>query len=78
MAETVEAVYEKGVFKPLQDAALSEGEKVTLLISPASHRRTPAEILKLAHSVYQGLSEAEIAEVEAIAFDRSRFFTERS
>jgi hypothetical protein len=35
---------------------------------------TPEEILALAAAVYEGLSEDEIREIEAISLDRSSFF----
>jgi hypothetical protein len=36
-------------------------------------RLSPDEILDLAHQVYEGLSDEEIAEIEAIALDRTNF-----
>jgi len=34
MAQVVEAVYENGIFRPLQPPNLSEGQVVQLLVSP--------------------------------------------
>jgi predicted DNA-binding antitoxin AbrB/MazE fold protein len=45
MSRTIEAVYENGVFKPLEPATLSEGEhvQVTLPVAPPeTHRRLAA------------------------------------
>lgn len=37
----------------------------------------PSDILELATSVYEGLTDAEIDEIEEIAFDRTSFFRDR-
>src|SRR4051812_42566504 len=34
MAQTIEAVYEQGVFKPLETVELPEGQKVALSVEP--------------------------------------------
>lgn len=74
MTQTVEAVYEKGVFKPLNPVQIQEGQKVSLLVEPMAMTRQEAEAhLREWQRVYEGLSEEEIAEVEAIALDRSNF-----
>lgn len=77
MAQTIEAVYEQGVFKPLQPVELAEGQKVMLSVEPEKRRLAPDEMLALAHKVYEGLSEEDIAEIEAIALDRSNFLRKR-
>ncbi len=38
MAQTIEAVYEQGVFKPLQPVQLTEGQKVTLSVEAEKQR----------------------------------------
>jgi predicted DNA-binding antitoxin AbrB/MazE fold protein len=72
----VEAVYENGVFRPLTPLGepIKEGKKVRRSIDAAL---SPEEMLRLATSVYEGLSEEEIAEIEKIALDRSDFFGSR-
>jgi predicted DNA-binding antitoxin AbrB/MazE fold protein len=73
MSQTIGAVYERGVFRPLEPVELPEGERVELAISPAGGYLTPAEMEALAGRVYEGLSEEEIDEIEAMALDRGRF-----
>ena len=43
-----------------------------------SSKRSPDDILGLAAQVYAGLSDADLADVENIAANRSSFFGERS
>ncbi len=76
MTRTLEAVYEGGVLKPLEDPGLEENQRVLLEIrtEPTEER---SSAIAAWHRVYEGLSEDEIAEVEAIALDRSRFSREK-
>jgi predicted DNA-binding antitoxin AbrB/MazE fold protein len=73
MPQKVEAIYENGLLKPLEALALPEGQRVLVTIEPQAEQLSPDEILALARRVYEGLSEEEIAEIEAIALDRSNF-----
>lgn len=75
--QTIEAIYQNGMFKPLKPVSdeISEGETVEITIS--EKRLSPEEMLKLASQVYEGLSEEDIAEIERIALDRSNFFGDR-
>jgi len=73
MTRKVPAVYEQGVLKPLEPLALPEGQRVTVTVEPVEEQLSPDEILDLAHQVYEGLSDEEIAEIEAIALDRTNF-----
>ena len=78
--ETIAAIYENGVFRPLDpvDGSVSEGQRVDLVVMPVAQTTlTPDEILALAASVYDGLSEEEINELEKIALDRSNWSTGR-
>ena len=77
MTQTMEAIYENGVFKPLNNvsAEITEGGKVEITIT--DKRLSAEEMLKLASQVYEGLSEEDINEVEQIALDRSNFFGNR-
>lgn len=77
MTQTIEAVYQNGMFKPLKPISeeIAEGETVEITIN--EKRLSPEEMLKLASQVYEGLSEENIAEVERIALDRSNFFGDR-
>lgn len=69
----IEAIYENGRFRPLEPVALEEGQKVSLVVQsvPAKHL-SPAEYVQLAQKVYAGLTDEEIAEIEAIALERCR------
>ena len=71
--QTIEAIYQNGMFKPLKPVSdeISEGETVEITIS--EKRLSPEEMLKLASQIYEGLSEEDIAEIERIALDRSNF-----
>lgn len=75
MVHSIDAIYEGGVFRPTSDAAppLPDGAEVRLTVEPV---REPAvsDVLALGASVYAGLCEEEVAEVERIARDRSGFF----
>lgn len=77
MTQTIEAIYQNGIFKPLNPVSeeISEGEKVEITIN--DKRISPEEMLKLASQVYEGLSVDDIAEIERIALDRSNFFGDR-
>lgn len=70
MARTIEAVYENGVFKPLESVQLEEGQRVQVYLpyEPGSGPTTPEEVadmIRLAHSVFEGLSDQDIAEIES-------------
>jgi predicted DNA-binding antitoxin AbrB/MazE fold protein len=72
MTQVIDAVYEKGAFRPLVaiEPALAEGQQVRVTVETD----TTNMILALAASVYDGLSKDDIADVERIALDRSSFF----
>jgi predicted DNA-binding antitoxin AbrB/MazE fold protein len=71
--ETIEAVFEHGGFRLLQqpNIALHDGQQVRLVVET---EESPETILALASTVYKGLSSEEIAEVERIALQRREFF----
>ena len=77
MTQTIEAVYQNGMFKPLSPVSeeITEGKRVELTI--ADKKLSPEEFLELASQVYEGLSEEDIDEIERIALDRSNFFGDR-
>ena len=69
MKNTFEAVFEDGVFKPVQRPEIPEGEHVQLTVETTE----PAggeDPLELAARVYRGLQPEEIDEIERIAFRR--------
>lgn len=77
MIQTIEAIYQNGIFKPLQPVSeeIEDGKKVELTVT--EKRLSPDEMLDLASQVYRGLSEEDIEEIERIALDRSNFFGDR-
>jgi len=52
--ETIEAVYENGVLKPLKKVGLKEGERVTVVIK--------RDILSLAGSIERAMDREELEE----------------
>ena len=66
MKATVEAVFEDGVFKPLQRPEIPEREHVRITVEPVRQRGTE-DPLELAARVYRGLPPEEIDEIERIA-----------
>ena len=71
----LEAIYEHGVFKPLESLKLPEQQKVmiTIQLPPVEN---PDEELESWHQVYAGLSDSDIREIESIALDRSHFMAQ--
>jgi predicted DNA-binding antitoxin AbrB/MazE fold protein len=71
--QTIEAIYQNGMFKPLKPMSeeIAEGETVEIIIK--EKRLSPDEMLELAGKVYEGLSEEDIDEIERIARHRSNF-----
>ncbi|WP_417158863.1 antitoxin family protein [Spirulina subsalsa] len=52
MQQTVETVYENGLFRPLQVLDLSEGQEGELVIK-SKNQISPSQMLQLASAVYQ-------------------------
>lgn len=73
MKTTVEAVFEDGVFKPVSRPAIPEGQLVQMTVQ-SIERLGVDDTLRLATSVYQNLSAADIEEVEEMT-RRRVFFT---
>ena len=73
MVETINAIYENGIFRPLNEIHISNGLRVKLIIE-SDNEESIDDILNLATGVYDGLSEKDISDVEKIAFDRKDFF----
>jgi predicted DNA-binding antitoxin AbrB/MazE fold protein len=73
--ETVEAVYEKGVFRLVSpvDFELADGRAVRLVVEPIP---SSDEILAMASEVYQGLTSDEIDAIEKHTCRRDDFFGE--
>ena len=79
MTQTIEAIYQNGIFKPLNPISeeITEGEKVKLVVETEAENEEVNPIMKLAENFYEGLSDEDVAEIEKIALDRSNFFGDR-
>ncbi len=77
LKQTVDAVFENGVFRPLVKRAISigEGQQVRLTVETIE---SPAQVLELVVQVYDGLTEQEIDEIEQLALNRNSWFDDRS
>lgn len=76
MQRAIDAIYENGIFRPIprRRLAIAEGKRVRITVDDEGE----PEALRLAVSVYDGLSDSEITEIEGIALDRRSFFGHRS
>ena len=74
MSHIISAVYENGVFRPIEPPVppLREGQEVRVMFEANA---APASVLALAARVYEGLSQQDVEDVERLALDRSKFFT---
>ena len=77
MDYSLEAIFENGVLKPLESLKLPEHQKVMITIQ-LPRVENPDEELESWHQVYAGLSDADICEIESIAFDRSNFMMQET
>lgn len=75
MKQILDAIYENGVFRPLKNIDISEGQSVRLIVETTSSL-SPDDLLNLAAQVYEGLSDEDIQEIEEISRDRRNFFGE--
>jgi len=64
MSKTIEAIFENGVFRPLERVDLKEHQRVMLILQDV--KSSSENILELASHVYGNLSEKDIQEIEAI------------
>jgi predicted DNA-binding antitoxin AbrB/MazE fold protein len=76
MEQVVEAIYERGVLRPLTPINLTERQRVNLRINVLD-RQAALKIIEQLGKVYEGLSDQDIADIEAIALNRSDFFGKR-
>ncbi len=72
MTQTLDAIYENGIFRPLpaQTIAIADGQRVRISVD----EQPEPQPLQLLARVYGGLSPQEIDEIERIALDRNNFF----
>jgi predicted DNA-binding antitoxin AbrB/MazE fold protein len=75
MRQTIKARYHDGILQPLEPLALANDAEVQVTVETAVPVSVE-DILRRAADVYQGLTNQEIAQVEAIALDRRHFFRE--
>ncbi len=75
MKQTLEAIYEDGVFKPVDPLEIPNGQPVRLEVETLSEPLVE-DVLSLAAQVYEGLTDQEVNEIERIAFQRTNFFGE--
>lgn len=64
------------MFRPLATPGLTDGQRVRLEFE-ADPRPSPEDLLQLAASVYDGLSAADILDVETTALRRNCFFSDK-
>ena len=72
MARVVDAIYEAGMLKPLEALDLPEHQRVRITIHDAAEE-SPEETLEAWQGVFDGLTDEEIVQVEAVAYDRRHF-----
>lgn len=72
----IPAIYEDGRFKPLEPISdLNEHEHVQLVIqTPKAIERRIAESERLARESVEGLTDEQLALIEAATLDQERFF----
>ncbi len=77
MTQTLDAIFEDGGFKPVDNGSLpfSEGQRVKLTVEVPSE--SDDNLVELAGQVYEGLSEEELGEIERLALERGNFFNDR-
>jgi len=74
MTQTLDAVFEDGSFKPVDNGSLpfSQGQRVKLIVEVPAE--PDGDLIELAGRVYEGLSDKEVDEVEGLDLDRRNFF----
>jgi len=72
MDRVIDAIYEQGLLKPLEALDLPEHQRVRITIHEPAEA-SPDETLEAWQGVYDGLTDEEIAQIEALACDRSHF-----
>ena len=77
MRQTIDAVFDNGSFRPVDNPALpfSQGQRVRLIVEAPSESQV--DLIELATQVFDGLSDKEVDEIEEIALNRSDFFPSR-
>jgi predicted DNA-binding antitoxin AbrB/MazE fold protein len=78
MKQTIDAVFDNGSFRPVNNHALpfSQGQRVKLIVEAPSDSQE--DLIELAAQVFEGLPDKEVDEIEQIALDRRDFFPNRT
>ena len=76
MKHAIDAIYENGAFRPVQRDAvtIADGQRVRITVDDECE----PEALRLATTVYDGLSDNDIDDIEQIVLERGNFFDARS
>ena len=76
MKHAIDAIYENGTFRPIERnaVAIADGQRVRITVDDECE----PQALRLAMSVYDGLSGNDIDDIERIALDRGSFFRSRN
>jgi predicted DNA-binding antitoxin AbrB/MazE fold protein len=68
MSNSFEAVYENGVFRPLQPLPLTDGLRVSLTLGPPSGPLTAEQVqavIRMGQAVFEGFTPEETKDLEA-------------
>ena len=79
MAQPIEAVFEKGVFRPKTPVRLKEGAEVRLTLAPRGMTEEEAEEhIRGWQKVFEGLTDDEAEEIANVRESRKSFFRHRT
>jgi predicted DNA-binding antitoxin AbrB/MazE fold protein len=67
MSKTIEAIYENGVFRPVEPIKLEEGQRVQVYVPWVPDGLTPEEREKMEEEVYKAFAEIPDDEWEEIS-----------
>ncbi len=76
MEQELEVIYRNGTLVPLKPLGLKENQRLKITLHLPAVKRA-ADTLAAWQQVYDGLSDAEVSEVEVIALDREHFMPSR-
>jgi predicted DNA-binding antitoxin AbrB/MazE fold protein len=72
----LEVVYRNGALVPLEPLGLQENQRVKITLHLPAEKQA-ADALAAWQRVYDGLSDADVTEVETIALEREHFMPQR-
>jgi predicted DNA-binding antitoxin AbrB/MazE fold protein len=76
MENELEVIYRNGALVPLKPLSLKENQRLRITLHLPAEKRA-ADALAAWQQVYDGLSDADVSEVEVIALDREHFMPQR-